>query len=263
MVWVFASIFLVFTKCVKKKQQKQKRTTELRATITTRDNSKTFKSPQKSGLLNWVRKLREKTGPLSPQRYTGIVCKARTKKDLLDIVFDFEKQIGKVDGIFLAAAAHTAANIDSCPPSVAASLLSKIPKHESVSKGVSISALNKAANAQDVTSARMAFDVLKKTDLEGAWSGLLRACFDNHSAGHDVLEEMLVDFVCHSKLDLRVLGSMLKCAGNVNQFDVVERVWKWSQPMRKHRLDGGGGKDCDVALQFHTICDSLFKTWSC
>ena len=62
---------------------------------------------------------------------------------------------------------------------------------------------------------------------------------------------------------------MLKCAGNVNQFDVVERVWKWSQPMRKHRLDGGGGKDCDVALSLHTICDSLFKMvmltkcWKC
>ena len=37
----------------------------------------------------------------------------------------------------------------------------------------------------------------------------------------------------------------------------VERVWKWSQPIRKHRLDGSGGKDCDVALiytQFVTLC---------
>ena len=70
--------------------------------------------------------------------------------------------------------------------------------------------------------------------------------------------------------DVQTLGSMLKCAGNLNQFDVVERVWKWSQPMRKHRLDGGGGKDCDVALvytQFVTLCGQnmvmLTKCWKC
>ena len=142
--------------------------------------SNIFNSSQGSGLLNWVRKLRAKKGPLSPKQYTGIVRKARTKQELLDVVHDFEEQIGKVNGIFLAAAAHTAANIDSCPPSVAANLLSQIPKDESVFEGVSISVLNKAANAQDITSARVAFDVLKKTDPEGAWSGLLRACSNHH-----------------------------------------------------------------------------------
>ena len=64
---------------------------------------------------------------------------------------------------------------------------------------------------------------------------------------------------------------MLKCAGNLNRFDVVERVWKWSQPMRKHRLDGSGGMDCDVALsytQFVTLCgqnghvDKVLEVWN-
>ena len=49
---------------------------------------------------------------------------------------------------------------------------------------------------------------------------------------------------------------------NLNQFDVVERVWKWSQPIRKHRLDGGGGMDCDVALQY-TQFVTLCSKWSC
>ena len=64
-----------------------------------------------------------------------------------------------------------------------------------------------------------------------------------------MLENMLL-IECDFDEDVQTLGSMLKCAANLNQFDVVERVWKWSQPMRKHRLDGGGGKECGVALQF-------------
>ena len=100
--------------------------------------------------------------------------------------------------VFFLAAAHTAANMDSCPPSVAANLLSKIPKDEPVCQGVSISVLNKAANAQDITSARMAFDVLKKTDPEGAWSGLLRAC-SNHSVGFQLIKQMIVGIECSSK----------------------------------------------------------------
>ena len=74
--------------------------------------------------------------------------------------------------VFFWQQQHTAANMDSCPPSVAANLLSKIPKDEPVFQGVSISVLNKAANAQDI-AARVAFDVLKRTDPEDAWSGLL------------------------------------------------------------------------------------------
>ena len=58
----------------------------------------------------------------------AIVPKAKTKQELLHVVCDFEKQIGKVNGILLAAAARTAAKMDSCPPSVAANLLSQIPK---------------------------------------------------------------------------------------------------------------------------------------
>ena len=227
-------------------------------------NSNTFNSSHGSGLLNWVRKLRARNGPLFPKHYTGIVRKAKTKQELLDVVDDFEKQIGKIDGIFLAAAAHTAANIDSCPPSVAANFLSKIPKEESVFEGVSISVLNKAANAQDITSARVAFDVLKKTDPGGAWSGLLRAhSHDGHGADFHLVEEILVNVVCNPNFDRRVLGVMLKCAGNMNRFDVVERVWKWSQPLRNHRLDGGGGKELWCCFDLHTVCDTLFKIWSC
>ena len=86
-----------------------------------------------------------------------------------------------------------------------------------------------------------------------------------------LVEQMIVEIECKSKFDVRLLGTMLKCAGNVNQFDVVERVWKWSQPIRKHRLDGGGGKDCDVALQytqFVTLCgqnghvDKVLEVWN-
>ena len=85
-----------------------------------------------------------------------------------------------------------------------------------------------------------------------------------------MLEKQLL-IACEFDEDVQTLGSMLKCAGNVNQFDVVERVWKWSQPMRKHRLDGGGGKDCDVALsytQFVTLCskhgqvDKVLEVWN-
>ena len=76
---------------------------------------------------------------------------------------------------------------------------------------------------------------------------------------------------CDFDEDVQTLGTMLKCAGNVNQFDVVEHVWKWSQPLRKHRLDGGGGKDCDVGLiytQFVTLCskhghvDKVLEVWN-
>ena len=59
-------------------------------------------------------------------------------------------------------------------------------------------------------------------------------------------KQLLIE--CDFDGDVQTLGGMLKCAGNVNQFDVVERVWKWSQPIRKHRLDGGGGKDCVMLL---------------
>ena len=85
-----------------------------------------------------------------------------------------------------------------------------------------------------------------------------------------MLEKQLL-IECDFDGDVQTLGSMLKCAGNVNQFDVVERVWKWSQPIRKHRLDGGGGKDCDVALsytQFVTLCskhghvDKVLEVWN-
>ena len=68
---------------------------------------------------------------------------------------------------------------------------------------------------------------------------------------------------CDFDRDVQTLGSMLKCAGNMNQFDLIECVWKWSQPMRKYRLDGGDGKDCGVALSYTQFCDSLFKAWSC
>ena len=77
-----------------------------------------------------------------------------------------------------------------------------------------------------------------------------------------MLEQQLL-IECDFVGDVQALGSMLKCAGNINQFDVVECVWKWSQPIRKHRLDGGDGKDCGGCFGYHTICDSLFKTWSC
>ena len=38
---------------------------------------------------------------------------------------------------------------------------------------------------------------------------------------------------CEFDGDVQTLGSMLKCAANLNQFDFVERVWKWSQPIRE------------------------------
>ena len=85
-----------------------------------------------------------------------------------------------------------------------------------------------------------------------------------------ILETQLL-IECDFDGDIQTLGSMLKCAGNLNQFDVVERVWKWSQPMRKHRLDGGGGKDCNVGLiyiQFVTLCskhghvDKVLEVWN-
>ena len=244
-----------------------------RRTMTKNVTSKNLISFHAQGLLNWIRKLRAKKGPLSPKQYTGIVRKAITEQEIFDVVSDFEKHIGKADSIFLAAAAHTAANIDSCPPSVAAKFLSQIPKDVSVFEGVSVAVLNKAANAQDTTSARVAFDVLRKTDPGGAWSQLLRAHSNdyNHSATCNLLEEMIVDVVCNSSFDVRVLGVMLKCAGDGNQFYVVEHVWKWSQPMRTHRLDGGGGKDCGVALiytQFVTLCskhghvDKVLEVWN-
>ena len=259
----FTNCHKCIVSCVAQKHKKSGFRTEM-------TKSNIFNSSCGSGLLNWVRKLRAKDGPLSPKQYTGIVRKARTKQELLDVVHDFEEKIGKVNGIFLAAAAHTAANIDSCPPSVAANLLSQIPKNERVFEGVSISVLNKAANAQDITSARVAFDVLQKTEIEDAWSGLLRAC-SNHSVGFELVEQMIVEIECKSRFDVRLLGTMLKCAGNMNQFDVVERVWKWSQPMRKYRLDGDGGTDCGVALQYtqfvilcskHGHVDKVLETWN-
>ena len=73
-----------------------------------------------------------------------------------------------------------------------------------------------------------------------------------------MLEKQLL-IECDFDEDVQTLGSMLKCAANVNQFVFVERVWKWSQPIRKHRLDGGGGKDCDCCFTIHTICDSLWS----
>ena len=85
-----------------------------------------------------------------------------------------------------------------------------------------------------------------------------------------MLEKQLL-IECDFVGDVQTLGSMLKCAGNTNQFDVVECVWKWSQPIRKHRLDGGGGKDCGVALsnaQFVTLCskhgrvDKVLEVWN-
>ena len=48
----------------------------------------------------------------------------------------------------------------------------------------------------------------------------------------DMLEKMLFS-ECNFDGDAQKLGSLLKCAGNVNRFDVAERVWKWSQPFRK------------------------------
>ena len=50
-----------------------------------------------------------------------------------------------------------------------------------------------------------------------------------------MLEKQLL-IECDFDGDVQTLGSMLKCAGNVNQFDVVERVWKWSQPIENTDL---------------------------
>ena len=72
----------------------------------------------------------------------------------------------------------------------------------------------------------------------------------------EMLERML-SIECKLDDDVQTLGTMLKCAGNIDRFDLVERVWEWGEPMRKHRLDGGDGKDCDIALvytQFVTLC---------
>ena len=84
----------------------------------------------------------------------------------------------KSEWYFFDSSTHTS-KIDSCPPPVAANLLSQISKDMAMFEGVSIAVSNKAASAQDIKSARAAFDVLEKTDLEGDWSRLL--CTKNHS----------------------------------------------------------------------------------
>ena len=78
-------------------------------------------------------------------------------------------------------------------------------------------------------------------ELAGAVMTVLSTHPTTVSEACKMLEKQLL-IECDFDGDVQTLGSMLKCAGNLNRFDLVERVWKWSQPLRKHKLDGGGGK---------------------
>ena len=89
-------------------------------------------------------------------------------------------------------------SINKRPPSVAANLLSQIPKGMTMFEGASIALSNKVANAQDIKSARVTFDVLKKTDLEGGLSGLLLA-LQKSQCGCQLVEQMMIEFECNPK----------------------------------------------------------------
>ena len=62
-----------------------------------------------------------------------------------------------------------------------------------------------------------------------AFRGFVMIALSTHSTtvseACEMLEKQLL-IECDFDGDVQTLGTMLKCAGNVNQFDLVERVWK-------------------------------------
>ena len=94
----------------------------------------------------------------------------------------------------------------------------------------------------------------------GSFHRATMVMFSSHPAtSHEAIDllQELVSAECEQTVDVKVFGSALKCAANVQRFDLAIRVWRWSEPIRKYRLDGGGGQDCDVAIQyaqFVTMC---------
>ena len=211
----------------------------------------TQNAKQPKRLLGWVNDLRKRSGPISRRHYTSIVQKASKEDDLLDIVKDFDQHFGGTpDTIFLSAAAHTATKITTCPASIAAALLQRISSNETVLRGVAISVMNKAANEQDVSSAKKVFGWVAKSSLFDAWTGLLRASQTDKTMACDIVQSIIKDVSCKSSTETGVLGMALKVATNAKRFDLAEKVWKWAAPMRQQQQRDMGL----VYTQHVTLC---------
>lgn len=185
----------------------------------------------------WLEKLRQQ-GPILPKRYTGIIQRARSCRDLLDVVDDFDQHVGgPPNPIFLTTAAKTALRIPNCSPSVAARLINRIPAlmSDQAAHVITFLVLNKAAEARDSAAARMAFARLPVPN-GGDWAALLQANSGNDANLRSVLEEVIRKVVCTHETAPRLLSATLKAAAGIRDPDLTERVWRWSHPLRQHLL---------------------------
>ncbi len=215
----------------------------------------TLKTDSKaSGLLLWLTSLRQRVGTLVPKHYTGVVQKARTTNELLDVVTDFDRHLGpKPNPIFLGAAAKTAISISKCPTIEAARLLNRIPLEEIDPKinSVAFQVLNKAATVGDGTAARLAFSRLLEPN-GWDWYSLLRAnCGDDGAVRTGILRDMISSLACTPDVHPTLLGSALKEASSLRDMDLLECVWLWSLPLRSHLLQlNHNTPDSHIALKY-------------
>jgi pentatricopeptide repeat protein len=193
--------------------------------------------PTMVGLAAWLASLRQRVGPLSSNRYSGILKKAKTTQDLLDVISDHDKHFdGPPDRAFFCAAATCALTLPNCPSVIAARLLDRVPApcvHEATHR-VALRVINKAAAEHDEVAARMAFSRLIRYDpIASATMLQLKGADDN--LVRQVLEEMLAK-ASGPDTDPTSLSWALKKASSFKDSDLVERVWEWSLCMRQHLL---------------------------
>ena len=183
-------------------------------------------------LVSWLGKLRERVGPLLPKHYMGVIQKAKTTRDLLDIVSDFDKHIaGPPDRIFLTAAAKKCTQIPSCPPRIASGLLDRIPVAD-VDEGfrrVACLVLNKAASVGDPAAAWAAFARIPEPNAAD-WTTLLRACSGEGAEVRAALDKVLGSVVCSESTHPAVLTWALKKAASSGDPAVLQRVWNMVHP---------------------------------
>jgi pentatricopeptide repeat protein len=192
-----------------------------------------------SPLGKWIDQLRMTAGHLHPNRYTGIVQKAKSSLEIDEVVASFDKHVGgPPDRIFLCAAAKTALKLQNCSSIIAARLLIKIPPKlvDEISHSVAFLVLNKAAAEGDGSAAQLAFSrLLRPTPRD--WTVLLLANCNDRAALRLVLDDMLAKLT--SGPDALLLNSALQKAFILKDVDLVEHIWEWSRlNLRHHRQDG-------------------------
>ncbi len=183
----------------------------------------------------WLTNLRLK-GPISPQQYTGIVKKMKTKADLLALVDDYDTHVSSPHPFFLQTAAKVATTISNCPSIIPAQLIDRIPKDDSyeATRWVAALVLAKAASDTNPVAARLVFSRISQPGII-EWTNYLRAIENDDAAFQVAVRDMLSVLPCPTD-DPKFASSILKKVSSSKDLGLIEHVWKWIYPQRAHQL---------------------------